>query len=153
MFDLGSALRVIPNLRPVKLVWLSVIIIIIIFLVCDSVLLLQRPHYYYYDFLNKTLNVKNPPDICWQHTRMYIINKTIPNLSTTQDGVLASIIWMIFRRNLKNSRYWRSVCINHMSDQFCHILVDQNDVDIISLHETLETVLNFTYWCIWRVKR
>lgn len=44
------------------------------------------------------------------------------------------------------------MCVNHMSDQFCHILVDQNDVDIIALHKTLETVFYFTYWCVWNVK-
>lgn len=37
-----------------------------------------------------------------------------------------------------------------MTNQFSILLADQNDIDIVALGETLEAVLNFTDWSVWK---
>lgn len=64
--------------------------------------------------------------------------------STTKDRILAGIVRMILGRDLEHGWQRWSVRVNHMTNQFGVVLVDQNDVDIVTLQETLETILDFT---------
>lgn len=76
-----------------------------------------------------------PSNIIWvEHT-----------LSPAQDGILAGIIRMVLGGNLKNSRHRLSVAVNAVPHHFSNILIDENDVNIISLDKTFEAFLNFTY--------
>lgn len=70
-------------------------------------------------------------------------------LGTTQDGVLASIIRMILGWDLKYCRHWSGVTVNHMSDHLGDVLVDQDDVNVITLHKSSEAFLNLAHWCVF----
>lgn len=79
-----------------------------------------------------------------------MINLT--HLSTTQDGVFASVIRMIFGWDLKNGGHRGRVSVDDVSDQLCYVLIDEDDVDVIPLDEPLETFLNLTHCCVWNYK-
>ncbi|CAH0703065.1 unnamed protein product [Spodoptera exigua] len=70
-------------------------------------------------------------------------------LSTTQDGVLASIIGMVLRWDLKYCWHWSRVTVNHMSDHLSDVLVDQDDVNVITLYKPSEAFFNFAHWGVF----
>lgn len=37
-----------------------------------------------------------------------------------------------------------------MTNQFSVVLVDEDDVNVITFHEALEAIFNFANWCVWR---
>lgn len=49
---------------------------------------------------------------------------------------------MIFGWNLQYGRQRRSVRIDHVTNQLGVVLIDENDVDVIALQETLKAILN-----------
>lgn len=51
---------------------------------------------------------------------------------------------MILRWYFQDGRYRLCVTINDVPNQFCDILIYQDNVDIVSLHETLETIFDLT---------
>lgn len=71
------------------------------------------------------------------------------NLCTSQYRILAGIIRMVFGRDLEYSWHGRVVRVNHVTNEFCHILVDQDDVNVIASQEPLETLLDLAHWCVW----
>lgn len=70
-------------------------------------------------------------------------------LSATQNRIFAGVIRMVLRRNLKYSWHGGSVWVNDVPDKLGYILVDQDDVDVVALHEPLETVLDLAHWSVW----
>lgn len=55
---------------------------------------------------------------------------------------------MVLGGYLEHSRDRRVVPINHMSDQLSNVLIDQDDVNVITLDETLEAIFDLTDWCV-----
>lgn len=49
---------------------------------------------------------------------------------------------MILGRDLQHGRRRRRVRVNHVTNHLGVVLVDQDDVDVVALQETLEAVLN-----------
>lgn len=37
-----------------------------------------------------------------------------------------------------------------MSNQLSVVLIDEDDIDVVALHETLETVFNLTHGSVWK---
>lgn len=66
----------------------------------------------------------------------------------------ASNEWSIFtfRWNFKYSWNRRCVCVNDMTNEFSAVLVDQNNVDVITTNKTLEAVLDFANGCVWKLE-
>lgn len=56
---------------------------------------------------------------------------------------------MVLGRNLQHGRQRRGVRIDHVTNQLGVVLINQNDVDVIALQETLEAVLDLTDRRIW----
>lgn len=57
---------------------------------------------------------------------------------------------MIFRWNFQDCGNGTVVAVYDMPDNFGNILIDQNDVNIVSLEEALEAFFNFTDGSICR---
>lgn len=70
-------------------------------------------------------------------------------LSTTEDGVLASIIGVVLRGDLEHGRHGHDVAVDGVPDELRHILVDQDDVDVIALDEAPEAFFDFADWCVF----
>lgn len=49
---------------------------------------------------------------------------------------------MVLGGDLQHGRRRRSVRIDHVTDHFRVVLVDQDDVDVVALDETLEAILD-----------
>lgn len=69
-------------------------------------------------------------------------------LSAAKNGVLASIIRVVFGWDLEHSRHGGGVRVDHVPDQLCDVLVDEDDVNVIALDEPLETLLNLAHCCV-----
>lgn len=58
---------------------------------------------------------------------------------------------MILGGNLQHGWRWRSVRIDHVTDHFRVVLVDQDDVDVVTLDEALEAILDLADGGVWRL--
>lgn len=87
-------------------------------------------------------------------------------LSSTKNRVFGRVIWMILRWNFKHCRNWIIVIVNYMPNQLCnlrsfkqilknvnkrrlskyihYILINENNVYIITLKESFEAILNLS---------
>ena len=64
------------------------------------------------------------------------------SFGSSQDRVLVRVVRMVFGRDLEDGRHWCHVRVDHVSDQFGHVLVDQYYVDVVPLEERPERVLD-----------
>lgn len=51
---------------------------------------------------------------------------------------------MVLGWNLQDSRNWSGVRVDDVTDELSQVLVDQNDVNVITLHETFEAIFDLT---------
>ena len=56
---------------------------------------------------------------------------------------------MVLGRDLQDGRGRSGVTVDGVADQFGHILVDEDDVDVVALDELLEAVLDVGYGSVW----
>lgn len=52
-------------------------------------------------------------------------------LGPAQDGVLGSVVWVLFGRDLQNGWNGALVGIKRMPYHLCNVLVDEDDADVI----------------------
>jgi hypothetical protein len=64
-------------------------------------------------------------------------------LGASQNRIFGRVIRMIFRWNLQHGWHWCHMRINHMTNHLGIVLVDQNDVDVVTFDEALEAILDF----------
>lgn len=76
-----------------------------------------------------------------------------PYLSTSQDRVLGRVVRVVLGGNLQHGRGRRSVRIDHVTDHFRVVLVDQDDVDVVTLDEALEAILDLADGSVCREER
>ena len=69
---------------------------------------------------------------------------TKQTLRATKNGVLIRVVRVILGWDLQNGGHGRRMAVDGVSDQFGHILVDENDVDVVPLEERPERVLHFS---------
>lgn len=69
-------------------------------------------------------------------------------LSTSQDRVLSGIVRVVFGWDLQNCWNGGGVRVDHVTDELSIVLIDENDVDVVALQETLEAVFQLADWCV-----
>ena len=84
-----------------------------------------------------SLAAVNNQVIGWEHS-----------LGTSQDGIFSCVIRVILWRDLENSWDWGSMRVDDVTNKFSVVLVDQNDIDVIALQESLEAIFKFADWSI-----
>lgn len=73
-------------------------------------------------------------------------------LGATQNRVLGRVVGMVLGGNLQDSWNGSGVRVNDVTDQLSQVLVDQDDVDVITLDESLEAVLQLAHGRVWKGK-
>lgn len=56
---------------------------------------------------------------------------------------------MVFGWDLQHSWDGRCVGIDHVTDELCVVLIDQDDVDVVAFQEALEAIFQLADWRIW----
>ena len=64
------------------------------------------------------------------------------SLGPPQNGILARVVRVILRRDLENGGHGCRVTVDRVSDQLGHVLVDEDDVDIVATDEALQRVFD-----------
>lgn len=69
-------------------------------------------------------------------------------LGASQNRVLGGVVRVVFGWDLQNGWDRGGVRVNHVTDELSIVLIDENDVDVVALQETLEAVFQLADWCV-----